>query len=420
MNRWMRWAVRLYPARWRVRYEREFGALLEDVQPGWREFFDVLRGAILMQIRMPNVGKLAVAAGLAGVAVAGVIAFRMPDQFISTAVMRVSSGDRDSTLDRLNATQQVVLSRSSLEEIILQQNIYQTERRKLPLEDIVGQMRSHDVRMEIVDGNGPGTTFTVSFQYPDRYQAQRVTQELTARVIEAQLHPGLVGKQTGTTSVVDAASLPQSAVAPNRLTIVALGLVSGLVLAVVLLGVRRWPLVVACGAAAAAIACAGSFVIPSRYVSSAVLLAPDQQSARQMAQAVVDRGYLQSVVQEFNLYPQERRRETVDAVIERMRDESIRVQALDAHSPSGRQGVIISFTAEGSGFTAQRVTRALADHAVTASADHRVRLLEQASLPEVPSGKHRLTWTSLGLLAGLLAGSTWTAFHHGRAAAAQA
>ena len=44
--------MQIYPASWRNRYGIEFRALLDDVNPGWREFFDILKGAVKM--RMTN------------------------------------------------------------------------------------------------------------------------------------------------------------------------------------------------------------------------------------------------------------------------------------------------------------------------------------------------------------------------------
>jgi len=50
MRRSIQLAVNLYPHRWRERYGVEFDAVLEDINPGWREFADILRGALTMQI----------------------------------------------------------------------------------------------------------------------------------------------------------------------------------------------------------------------------------------------------------------------------------------------------------------------------------------------------------------------------------
>jgi len=46
----IRRAAWLYPASWRVRYGDEFEALMDDLEPGWPEFFDVCGGAIKMQL----------------------------------------------------------------------------------------------------------------------------------------------------------------------------------------------------------------------------------------------------------------------------------------------------------------------------------------------------------------------------------
>ena len=48
MSRWIELAAKFYPAKWRERYGTEFQALLEDLNPGWREFLNVLGGALKM------------------------------------------------------------------------------------------------------------------------------------------------------------------------------------------------------------------------------------------------------------------------------------------------------------------------------------------------------------------------------------
>jgi hypothetical protein len=50
MRRWTQMLGRLYPRAWRERYGEEFDALLEDVEPNWKQFCDVLGGAVKMQM----------------------------------------------------------------------------------------------------------------------------------------------------------------------------------------------------------------------------------------------------------------------------------------------------------------------------------------------------------------------------------
>jgi hypothetical protein len=49
MRRWPALATNLYPQAWFDRYGEEFQALLEDLDPGWRKFTDVVRGALKMR-----------------------------------------------------------------------------------------------------------------------------------------------------------------------------------------------------------------------------------------------------------------------------------------------------------------------------------------------------------------------------------
>ncbi len=85
--------MRLYPSWWRHRYSCEFEALLEDVQPGWRELSDVVRGALTMQIKTPVTVVCALAVAIAG----GLVAMRTPDVFASSATIRLGRGDIAST-----------------------------------------------------------------------------------------------------------------------------------------------------------------------------------------------------------------------------------------------------------------------------------------------------------------------------------
>jgi len=67
MRRAIQLAANLYPQGWRERYGEEFDALLEDVKPGWKQFTDVLRGALKMQMTNATIyWKLAGALAIAG------------------------------------------------------------------------------------------------------------------------------------------------------------------------------------------------------------------------------------------------------------------------------------------------------------------------------------------------------------------
>jgi len=238
MRQLIRWTARLYPAPWRGRYGEELDALLEDIQPQWEDLFNVLLGALRMQMTTWNSLKIVSAVALAGALVAGVFAFRTQDRYISTAVMRIAPAD----LDRFAGLQQQILSRQSLGEIITQPafNLYPEDRKKMPLEDVVENMRNKALRFQLMQTRGGGApAFLISCAYPDKFKAQAVVRELVARFF--RLNNTLRrnrGPSVEVLEVLDPANLPEWPLAPHRPMIVAMGLLGGAVLG--LMAVLVW------------------------------------------------------------------------------------------------------------------------------------------------------------------------------------
>jgi uncharacterized protein involved in exopolysaccharide biosynthesis len=309
MRWWIGLAADLYPGSWRGRYGEEFQALLEDLNPGWREFTDVLRGALKMQMTnattyLKLVGGLAVA----GAIVATAVSFSFPRIYESTAVMRIAEPQNPqggaSTVSegavqehvgyQLLQIEQKILSRTNLERIITAPDLdlYKEDRSRLPMEDIVQNMRHHDIRILMV-GNSPGApgakgAFTVSFSYPGQQKAQAVVRALTTQFIDQNLKanrsdesrwqtiwPQSVPPLAPALEVLDPASLPEKPINASREAFAAVGLVLGLalgLLAAVALRRPRWTLKMAgfavgcCGLTVAA-----SFLLPETYRSTAVM-----------------------------------------------------------------------------------------------------------------------------------------------------
>jgi hypothetical protein len=67
VKRWIRLGANLYPKAWRIRYGAEFEALLDDVGVSARIVLDVVKGAILMQVRQRQ--KIGTAALFAAIVV---------------------------------------------------------------------------------------------------------------------------------------------------------------------------------------------------------------------------------------------------------------------------------------------------------------------------------------------------------------
>ena len=91
MKHWVRLASYLYPASWRRRYAAEFDALLEEVDMGWRDGFDILKGAVTMQLTAWNFKSILLTFGLIGVAIAAAAAFSVDPVLAALAAGRLVS-----------------------------------------------------------------------------------------------------------------------------------------------------------------------------------------------------------------------------------------------------------------------------------------------------------------------------------------
>ncbi|MCD6388190.1 MAG: hypothetical protein J7L69_02175 [Desulfobulbaceae bacterium] len=91
---------------------------------------------------------------------------------------------RSRTRDVVSTISQQITSRTSLEQIIKDFDLYSGARRELPMEDVVEMMR--DKHIEITPGK-KGDIFEVSYQGADPRKVLRVTNALAAKFIEENL-----------------------------------------------------------------------------------------------------------------------------------------------------------------------------------------------------------------------------------------
>ena len=104
-----------------------------------------------------------------------VVPQRVPESYVrSTVTSRIE--------DRLQSISQQILSRTRLERIIDDLNLYRTERRTAIMEDLVERMR-HDIDVEIVKGDA----FRVSFTGSEPRTVMKVTERLASLFIEENL-----------------------------------------------------------------------------------------------------------------------------------------------------------------------------------------------------------------------------------------
>ena len=126
--------------------------------------------------------------------VTAVIIHRLPDLFRSETLIlvvpqRVPESYVRSTVtarieDRLQAISQQILSRTRLEQVITDFNLYAEERAdKELMEDIVERMRTYDIGIQIIKGDA----FRVSYTASDPRTAMRVTERLGSLFIDESL-----------------------------------------------------------------------------------------------------------------------------------------------------------------------------------------------------------------------------------------
>ena len=390
MRRLLCWATRLYPPGWRERYGAEFEALLEDTPLQRADVWDVLRGALIMRMTKVNFVAIAAAFAVAGALIAGIATLVRFTGYTSTGTIAVQAADasKDTAQFDLQRAMQRALSRGSLAEMIQRPalNLYQSERTRLPLEDVIEKMR-HDTMIRFVGFEGGRLTASVSFRYADAQVAQRTTEALMER-LRAEL------VKQAPIQVIGQASPGEPTLSGERWKVIARGALAGLVAGLLFGGVwnlvrnrGRWSL-----RRIAGFALAGTVIgfgigirIPDKFVSTAVLHTSGAADVR-------------TILSDENL-------------AEIARAEGLAIAEMKAGIrviKMGRSGAYeISFH-DRDPVKAQHVTRALIGAWLKAGlAGQAATVTEVLDPPSVPASAYspnRLVITMMGTFAGLLLG----------------
>lgn len=136
----------------------------------------------------------------AGLVISCVVAFLLPNQYVSTAKLQITPAQIPQNLvqttlsqqmtERINQMQQEILSRTSISELIHKYGLYKREQENKPLQDIIEEMATRDIHISILAiagqaANRPASAFSISFAYPDRYKAQQVVGALVSKFTES-------------------------------------------------------------------------------------------------------------------------------------------------------------------------------------------------------------------------------------------
>jgi hypothetical protein len=198
MRTLMRAAAQLYPRRWREQYGREFDALLEDVDPGWREVLNIASGAVIMHLKRASV--VAAVCAVVGAVVSGGASLRMPDTYASSATLR------------LPPTEDVFLQRAQ---------------QALSAESIDVKRRAAVTIEAPVDARTRSTMLTVRFADRDPEEVRYATERILGSVLRAN---GIPSNSIWTVRT-----------GPNRPMVTGAGGMVGLILGALLVQFRRNP-----------------------------------------------------------------------------------------------------------------------------------------------------------------------------------
>jgi polysaccharide chain length determinant protein (PEP-CTERM system associated) len=152
----------------------------------------------------------------AALVVSVVVAFLWPDTYVSIATIRVVPPQvpenfvpANVNMDiqgRVNSLIQLILNRATLTNIINTHNLYKKERERLPLDDVIENMRLYDIKCcpLLQNANTQRSernqypAFQIGFAYSNRFIAQKVTTDLVARFLEENVRE--VSQQTVSTT----------------------------------------------------------------------------------------------------------------------------------------------------------------------------------------------------------------------------
>ena len=491
MRRWISFITAFYPRSWREEFGDEFDALLDDVKPRWRVFWNVLRGAIEMQITEGTHWlKLVAATAAVGAIVAWGMSYRVAPRYVSSAVVSVTPQPdpvrptssevlRERANERVAEMASQILSRAELTSIIQDPRLklYEAELTHTPLEDVIDEMRRNIriVARPSTDGGLAPIVFNISFTYPDQVKAQaavdllsRKFTELSALIskVDGDAYRGFWGDMAAQehtkpappppvealAAVLDSASLPTEASGPSRFVYLARGVGAGLLLGLLAAVAMRSPRgvrqLVGFAVAGCVVACAASFLIPSRFTSTAVMrisgaqitedplaplpgAPPVAEFLGQIEPELLSFQRLSRIIQDprLNLYARERATRSMEDVVRNMLKNDLRITAITA-APLGVKDAVSAFSISFSypdRYKAQQTVQSLMNtfdeiyqhkqmtdaaqmsvtmHSITQrKAGEILEVLDTASLPvspETPRLAITLTGLGIGLLLGLI------------------
>ena len=144
---------------------------------------------------------------------ATVVAFLWPDTFQSAGIIRVvppqvpeqyvQSNLNSDVQGRFNSMIEGLLNKPTLQGIITEFDLYKKDLKRMPMEDVIENMRQHEIVLDQIQGVGQVNgrsqvaAFKIGFKYNNRYVAQKVAAKLIADImLENDKETSDVSKET--------------------------------------------------------------------------------------------------------------------------------------------------------------------------------------------------------------------------------
>jgi hypothetical protein len=212
--------IRFYPRSWRDRYEAELSALLDQSPPQPAHAFDLLKGALTMQIRRGNIALTPLAFGLAGAALTVAALSLIPRPFESRAVVSVRTTGNLAADTLIQST----LTSAELRRMVDEFHLYPGN------SDPVEKLRDSISTAPLYRGGA--NAFELKVRDSDPVLARTLTRDLVARVIDGNIRrrmaeieeearrtgqpPAPLERKGQTVELMSPATLPTMPLGPNR------------------------------------------------------------------------------------------------------------------------------------------------------------------------------------------------------------
>ncbi|MDQ2950558.1 MAG: hypothetical protein M3Y27_32260 [Acidobacteriota bacterium] len=171
-----------------------------------------------MQFNRLRGPELAIMCVMAGLCVAVTIAFLLKDRYQASATIEIENASASDVAQAVNEIATRTFSDVTLTELIQRFGLYKRADGSHPA-GVLHRMRE-DITVRPVSQSPPA--FSLAFTSTTKPEAQRITRALVERIMDEN-----VRTHSLTLRIFNAPALPKRPIGPNRLLIVAIGLILG-------------------------------------------------------------------------------------------------------------------------------------------------------------------------------------------------